>query len=149
MISWILTYIFAAILPAVIIMVYLYNKDPVEKEPLKLLLSLIGLGVASSLIAMVLEIILEPLLTFIVQDDSPYFTTILSFTVIAFSEEGAKLLMLRIRTWEDPNFNYRFDSIVYAAYVSLGFAAFENILYVFQYGIGIAPLRAVFSIQGT
>lgn len=56
--------------------------------------------------------------------------------------------MLRIRTWEDPNFNYRFDSIVYAAYVSLGFAAFENILYVFQYGIGIAPLRAVFSIPG-
>ena len=43
--------------------------------------------------------------------------------------------------WRDPNFNYRFDGIVYAVFVSLGFAAFENISYVVGYGLTTAVAR--------
>ena len=51
-------------------------------------------------------------------------------------------------TWKNRNFNYRFDGIVYAVFVSLGFAAAENIMYVFNYGLGVALSRAVLSIPG-
>jgi len=57
-----------------------------------------------------------------------------------------KLFFLKRRTWNDPNFNYRFDGVVYAVFVSLGFAAYENILYVFNYGLSTALLRAVSAV---
>ena len=38
--------------------------------------------------------------------------------------------------------------MVYSVVVSLGFATFENILYVFQNGIGTAITRAIFSVPG-
>ncbi len=53
---------------------------------------------------------------------------------------------MRWRTWKDPNFNYRFDGIVYAVFVSLGFAALENITYVLGYGLTTALLRALLAI---
>ena len=55
---------------------------------------------------------------------------------------------MKRRTWNDSNFNYRFDGIVYAVFVSLGFAAFENILYVFNYGLSVAVTRAFLAVPG-
>ena len=37
---------------------------------------------------------------------------------------------------------------MYAVFVSLGFAAFENILYVFNYGLSVALPRALLAIPG-
>lgn len=48
-----------------------------------------------------------------------------------------KLFFLYRRSWRDDNFNYKFDGVVYAVFVSLGFAAFENIMYVFSYGLSV------------
>ncbi len=50
------------------------------------------------------------------------------------------------RTWWNPEFNYRFDGIVYAVFVSLGFAAIENVMYVMQYGLGVALTRAFLAV---
>ena len=50
------------------------------------------------------------------------------------------------RTWRNPEFNYRFDGIVYAVFVSLGFAAIENVMYVMQYGLGVALTRAFLAV---
>ena len=63
-------------------------------------------------------------------------------------EEGAKLFPLRRRTWGEPNFNYSFDAVVYAVFVSLGFAAFENLRYVLAFGLGVALPRAVLAVPG-
>ena len=38
--------------------------------------------------------------------------------------------------------------MVYAVFVSLGFAAFENILYVFRYGLSVVLPRALLAIPG-
>lgn len=57
-------------------------------------------------------------------------------------------MFLHARTWRNPNFNYRFDGIVYAVFVSLGFAAFENIQYVLHYGLSVALPRAIFAVPG-
>ncbi len=76
----------------------------------------------------------------------PAYTILLAFLVVAVVEEGTKFVFLKLRTWRDPNFNFRFDGIVYAVFVSLGFAAFENINYVLGYGLTVALPRAVLAI---
>ena len=70
------------------------------------------------------------------------------FIVVALSEEGFKYLLLKFRTWNNPNFNFRFDGVVYAVFVSLGFALWENIGYVMMYGLGAAATRAVTAVPG-
>lgn len=59
--------------------------------------------------------------------DNPYDIFVLAFLVVAAVEEGTKMCFLKLRTWNDWNFSHLFDGVVYSAFVSLGFAAFENI----------------------
>ena len=73
---------------------------------------------------------------------------LLAFVVVAMAEEGTKFWLLKRVTWNNPNFNYRFDGIVYAVFVSLGFAAYENIRYVMHHGLSVALPRAVSAIPG-
>lgn len=68
--------------------------------------------------------------------------------IVAFAEEGAKYYLLKKRTWMTPAFNFTFDGVVYAAFVSLGFALWENISYVTSYGLDVAVIRAVTAIPG-
>ena len=144
----VIIYITAALLPAFFLMRYIYVHDTVEKEPPLLLLNLILRGVLAALAAAVLEMIGKALLGSFVPAGSPNYVFYFAFLVVAAAEEGMKYLFLYRRTWHDPNFNCRFDGIVYAAFVSLGFAGFENILYVFQYGLSVALPRAILAIPG-
>ena len=141
-------YVLAAVLPAVFLMRYIYRKDTVEKEPPSLLLSLVFMGVLAALAAMVLERIGEGILNRMVSQYSRWYVILLAFLVVGAAEEGCKLFFLKRRSWWDPNFNYRFDGVVYAVFVSLGFAAFENILYVFRYGLSVVLPRALLAIPG-
>lgn len=141
-------YVLAAVLPAVFLMRYVYRKDTAEKEPPALLASLVLMGVFAALAAMVLERIGEGILSRLVSQSSRWYVILLAFLVVGAAEEGCKLFFLRRRSWWDPNFNYRFDGVVYAVFVSLGFAAFENIQYVFTYGLSVALPRALLSIPG-
>ena len=141
-------YILAAILPAAFLLRYIYRHDTVEKEPPGLLFKLLVMGVLAALCYGVLERLGETVLNALVDPGSPVYTIILAFLVVALVEEGMKYLLLKRCTWRDPNFNYRFDGIVYAVFVSLGFAAYENILYVLHYGLSVALPRALFAVPG-
>jgi len=143
----IIIYIAAAILPALFLMRYIYRKDTVEKEPAGMLISLVFLGVAA-LIAILLESFGKGVLSAFLVEGTPAYTIVMAFLVVAVAEEGAKFFFLKRRTWKDPNYNYRFDGIVYSVFLSLGFAAFENISYVMGYGLTTALLRAVLAIPG-
>ncbi len=147
---WILIiYIAAAIVPAVWLLRYIYKMDTYEKEPGYLLAQLLGYGVLAALAAIVLEMIGESILDASrLTADTDAYILVLAFLIVAVAEEGAKLFFLYRRTWNDPNFNFTFDGIVYAAFVSLGFAAFENIKYVFNYGLTVAFPRAFLAIPG-
>lgn len=141
-------YVAAALFPAVFLMGYIYRADTIEKEPPGLLMSLVGRGVLAALAAMVLEILGQQLLPRFVSPESPGYVACFAFLVVAAAEEGCKLFFLYRRTWQDPNFNCRFDGIVYAAFVSLGFAAYENLRYVFSYGLQVALPRAILAVPG-
>jgi RsiW-degrading membrane proteinase PrsW (M82 family) len=71
-----------------------------------------------------------------------------AFIVAALNEEALKFMAFMIFIWNDRNFNENFDGIVYAVFISLGFAGIENILYVIQGGIGTGILRAFTSVPG-
>lgn len=141
-------YILAAVLPAVLLLRYIYLRDTVEKEPPGLLLTLLLLGVAAALASGVLERLAQSVLRILVDPGSPVYTILLAFLVVALVEEGCKFYLLKRRTWHHPAFNYRFDGIVYAVFVSLGFAAFENIQYVLHYGLSVALPRALLAVPG-
>lgn len=145
-IAVVIIYLAAALLPALFLMRYIYRKDTVEKEPKGMLVGLVFLGVAAALVAVILETLGTSILSRFLEEGDPAHTIVLAFLVVALVEEGAKFLFLFWRTWRDPNFNFRFDGIVYAVFVSLGFAAFENISYVMGYGLGTAVARALLAI---
>ena len=145
---WLWICLVAAIVPAVAMLIYVYRQDRIEKEPTNLLLKLVGFGVLSALLASFIEIAEEFILGFFVAEELSIYPIMDAFIVVAIAEEGLKFLFLKKSTWKHPAFNYRFDAIVYATFVSLGFAAFENIFYVLDYGLGTAFLRALISIPG-
>jgi RsiW-degrading membrane proteinase PrsW (M82 family) len=72
----------------------------------------------------------------------------LYFVVVAVSEEISKYVLLKVRTWKSPHFNCQFDGVVYAVFVSLGFALWENIGYVIQNGLTTALVRALTAVPG-
>lgn len=141
-------YVLAAVVPAIVLLWYVYRRDRVEREPLGLLLSLLWKGVLAALCSIALETIGQLVLNALVPEGTLLHTILLAFVVVAAVEEGTKFFFLKRRTWYDYNFNYRFDAIVYSVFVSLGFAAFENIQYVFSYGLSVALPRALLSLPG-
>ena len=138
----------AALLPAFFLMRFIYKQDQVEKEPARLLRQLFWLGGLSALCALGLELLATRLLDAMLPPDDPRYVYLLAFLVIAAVEEGAKLFFLYRRTWDEPHFNYRFDGIVYAVFVSLGFAALENVLYIMGHGLSVALPRALLAVPG-
>lgn len=141
-------YVLAAVLPTILLLYYIYRNDTIEKEPPGLLASLLALGAVAAILSGALEGLGERMLVRLVDPDSLGYTILLAFLVIALIEEGAKFLLLKWRTWSNPNFNYRFDGIVYAVFISLGFAAYENIQYVLHYGLSVALPRALLAVPG-
>ena len=139
--------IVAAVIPALLLMYFVYRSDRLEKESRQLLKSLAFAGVFATLVAMVLERIGERLLVWVVDNETTY-NLLLYFVVVAVSEEGAKYFLMKRRTWNNPEFNCQYDGVVYALFVSLGFALWENISYVLMYGFGTALIRAVTAIPG-
>lgn len=137
-----------AILPSIILMVYIYKKDNKEKEPVRFLLACFGFGALTALPAVLLETIESVVVDAVFTEGSVIYAIVDSFLVAAFSEELFKYLFLKIKTWKSWQFNCTFDGVVYAVFVSLGFATLENILYVAEGGLSTAILRMFTSIPG-
>lgn len=139
-----------AVLPAVVLMVYIFRKDSVEHEPLGLLGALFLGGCVSVLPVIFCELIADALLQTIFGNGITY-AFMENFFGVALMEEGWKLIFLLLIAWRSKHFDYLFDGIVYAVFVSLGFAAVENIMYVtgqdsFANGVALAGTRALLSV---
>lgn len=138
----------SALLPALLLMRWVYRQDTVEKEPRSLLRKLVLWGALCCIPAGLLESLFLPVVNRFAPEGSLLNSFLQTFLVIAAAEEGCKYYVLRRTTWHDPNFNYRFDGIVYAVFVSLGFAALENVSYLFSFGPGVLFARGILSVPG-
>lgn len=135
---------FLALLPGIVIMVKVYRMDKIEKEPAGLLLLLFICGIVSILPVVIAEMIVGGIINALFTGKLAIF--VMAFIGVAIIEETGKFFALKIPTWKNRNFDYRFDAIVYSVTAALGFAIFENIMYVLEGGIITALLRAVMSV---
>lgn len=140
--------ILAAVLPAFILLIQVYRSDHLEKEPITMLLGLLLCGVIATELASLTEQGGDWLLGLFLRPGTRAYNILLYYVIVAVSEEGFKYLLLRWRTWKSPAFDCTFDGIVYAVFLSLGFALWENIHYVLHYGFATALARAVTAVPG-
>lgn len=115
--------------PACIIMMYIYLRDRYEREPVLLVLKGILLGAVIIFPVGLIENYISEYGKLLPEMQKAAFT---GFVVAGATEELFKLLMVIMLVWRNSNFNEKYDGIVYSASVALGFAAVENIFYVFS-----------------
>ncbi|MFO7933147.1 MAG: PrsW family glutamic-type intramembrane protease [Bacteroidales bacterium] len=129
--------------PVLIIIFYVYFRDKYDREPVGLLLRAVLLGVVIVLPVILTERFLLRLMPPLGEEGEAFYH---AFLVAATSEELFKFLALYLLIWKSPSFNEKFDGIVYAVFISLGFAAVENVMYVLEGGPRTALLRALTAV---
>ncbi len=137
-------------LPVVVIGWFIWRRDS-EREPFRLLLKLFIGGLISTLIALALTFILYRIFPFFAQPHGNLNLAALFISVfigVALVEEVSKWLITYFIAFRHQAYDHKYDGIVYAAFVSLGFALFENILYVMQWGMIVGLVRAVLTVPG-
>ncbi|KKR26375.1 MAG: hypothetical protein UT55_C0009G0007 [Candidatus Peregrinibacteria bacterium GW2011_GWE2_39_6] len=136
-----------AIAPSFALGIFFYIKDKYEKEPLKLLLKTFILGTLTIVPAAILEGILFSLFGLDLYQINNLPTLFLSMIFfVALIEEVVKFSVVRFYIWNKKDFNEPYDGIIYTVMASLGFATFENILYVFSSGATVGLLRAFLTV---
>lgn len=140
-----------ALLPVVLISWYVYWKDR-RKEPTGLLALLFGLGVLSCGVTLALSEVVFRIFPFMDQSTNVmniFEVMAYSFIGVALIEEFSKWVMVYFCGYNNKQYDEVYDGIVYAVFVSLGFAALENILYVLgNMSIGTAISRALLAVPG-
>ncbi len=140
------TLLTAAALPVIGLCYYIYEKDN-NREPMSLLMKLLGYGVLIVIPVLIVEVALGGVCN-TDNDTSLVSIFIKIFFGVALAEEGFKWLVVKFKAYGNREFDEIYDIIVYSVFVSLGFACLENIMYVLMGGLGVAILRAILSVPG-
>lgn len=133
----------ASLAPVFIILFYIYFRDKYDKEPIGLLVK----SVIAGMLVVIPVLFVGRILMGIMPEmgkigDAAYH----AFVVAGTTEELFKFLALYLLVWNSPSFDEKFDGIVYAVFVSLGFAAVENVLYVMDGGLQTAMIRSITAV---
>jgi len=140
-----MVFLISSITPVVIFMFLIYNKDSI-KEPIGLLMKCFFGGFLSIIITLIIVRFTTP---FGAGFSSPFARSFFdAFFQAAFPEEISKLMILYWIVWKHKDFDQHFDGIIYAVFVSMGFALIENLLYVYEGGLSVALTRAVLAVPG-
>jgi protease PrsW len=135
--------LFISLAPVFIIAFYIYTRDKFEKEPFSELLKALFTGIIIVLPA----VLIEKMLGLFSSDTTGLKNTAYNaFVVAGMTEEGLKYLAFILFFWNNRNFNEKFDGIVYAVYIALGFAGIENIIYVYTGGYAVGIVRALTAV---
>ena len=85
----------AAVIPAIALMIHVYQADHIEKESPALLYRLVRAGVLSSLLALVEDRVFCYVLDQYVEPNTVKYNIILYFCIVAIAEESSKYIFLR------------------------------------------------------
>lgn len=144
-----LTILLLGLLPAVVLFIFIYVKDRLKPEPAGKLFKAFSFGVLSTLPVFAYGFIVQLLFTAMGLAailNEPLFN---AFVLASIPEEASKMLLLWLVLRGNKHFDEKFDGIVYGACVALGFAAFENIGYLFSAGdeiYSVAFTRALLAV---
>lgn len=143
--------ILAALLPVVLLLIYIYRQDSAQPEPIKWLWKGVWYGTLSALLVLLIVGSATIILPIPSLEGTLLGAILDAFFSAAIPEETAKLFMLWLLLRKNPYFDEHLDGIVYATCVGLGFAGFENIFYVIgnmENLVSIAVVRGLFSVPG-
>ena len=127
--------IILGIIPVAIISMYVYQKDK-NKEPIGFLVFLFLGGIFSCFLVLSLSNILINFLPFMSTQSTFLDVFLYAFVGVAFVEEICKFLVTYALSYRHREFDEIYDMLSYAIFVALGFACFENILYILnQYSL--------------
>ena len=117
-----MTLLIASITPVLIFLYLIFKKDK-NKEPIGLLAKCFFGGFLSVIIALIIGV---PMMKIGTAFQSPLFKSFYdAFFVAAIPEEFAKFIILYWIIWKSKFFDEHYDGIIYAVFVSLGFALVE------------------------
>lgn len=152
----ILLVLLSALAPVAVALWYIFKKDSTQPEPAKWLAKAFWFGVLSALLSFVFSLPLGAI--FGLELDAEVYPSIFdafadAFLLAAIPEELAKFIMLWLLLRKNQYFDEKFDGIVYAVCIGMGFAGIENVMYLAggiedDSWIGIGISRALFSIPG-
>ena len=125
-----------AVLPAIILVYYTYQQDKLQREPVRNLVKAFFYGWLSVFASFLISVPSMRLGLFPAQISTLADAARTAFFGAAIPEETAKLLLLWLFLRKCRDFDERMDGIVYAVCIGMGFAAFENIEYLFAAGSG-------------
>lgn len=134
-----MTVLLITLAPVLLILAYVYFRDKYEREPVYLLLRGFVAGILLIIPILFIENFLGKISTHFLPIPKAAWD---GFIDASATEELFKFAAVFYLFWRDRNFNEKFDGIVYAVAVSLGFAAIENFIYVYQGTIGTGLFRA-------
>lgn len=140
-----------ACLPVIVICRFIYCQDR-NKEPIKLLLKFFLLGIASCFLVLFISEFAPLLIPSLNKDitDMNFLEVVLkAFIGVALIEEFCKWIFVYKVGYSHQEFDEVYDIIVYAVFVSLGFAFFENVVYVLGNGsIAVGISRGLLAVPG-
>ncbi len=131
-----------SISPGILIMMFIYNLDEEDKEPLWLLAICFILGAINLHIDVDL---LQYLFSFINMENRMLQVGGEALTV-AITEEVLKFIVVILIVYPNKEFNEPFDGIVYSVFVGMGFATAENLTFVLQGNTSVAVFRMLSAI---
>jgi RsiW-degrading membrane proteinase PrsW (M82 family) len=143
--SYLLEILVLAVAPGLFLLWFFYTRDRYEREPKRLVAKTFVYGLLSPILAFPLELFGGSIIP-----QSDYVPTLFLHVllVIGLTEEGVKLICVRLAAYRSNAFNEVMDGIVYTAAAALGFATVENVLYALTQGLGATLIRAVTSVPG-
>lgn len=139
-----------SVAPIILLGTYIYKKDR-NKEPVKLLIKLFLGGIISCFLVSIMSGILSlifPIFSADVETLNLLELIIRVFIGIALVEELCKWIMSYNIAYNNSDFEEIYDMMVYSVFVALGFAFFENLLYVYDRGVFVGILRAILAVPG-
>lgn len=139
-----------SVLPVIILARYVYNRDR-NKETPKMLTKLFLGGILSVILVTVITLVLHMIIPiFLVDEANQNLIELIfqAFIAVALIEEWSKWIVLYKMSFNNYEYDETYDMIVYAVFVSLGFAFLENLLYVYSSGVATGFLRGILSIPG-
>lgn len=130
-----------AVAPALILLNYFRKKDKEKPEPRRDVILVFTLGIVSILPAVFLQLAVSNLAYLF--SISPFLLAFFeAFIVAGLCEEFMKQQVVKQAIYNRVGFDEYSDGIIYTITASLGFACFENIIYVLRGGISVAVIRA-------
>ncbi|WP_342600845.1 glutamic-type intramembrane protease PrsW [Psychrobacillus sp. FSL H8-0483] len=129
-----------AIAPALALLSYFYLRKEIAKEPSRLLLHTFIYG----------AILTFPILFIqhVIQEEQVFSALFIRNALFSSTlEEFFKWLALLVAIYKHVEFDDPYDGILYGASVSLGFATVENILFLLNFGMHDAFMRALLPVS--